>query len=76
MSSIQRHQIAALKEWALEENVVLSDEIAAYLTARVTSNDRRELQGLLIRLVEYSSLHGQTISLSLAERVCHQLDER
>jgi chromosomal replication initiator protein len=76
MSTNNEHQIASLKEWAVAENVVLPDEIASYLVTRVMSNDTRELLGLFRRLIAYSSLHGQKLSLSLAERVCQQLGER
>lgn len=65
-------RIAILKKKAESEGMVLPDEVAIYLAGRIKSNIR-ELEGSLIRLEAYSSLHGVPVSLPLAEEVFRQL---
>lgn len=61
-------KIAILKKKSAEHNETLSDEVAQYI-AMNAGNNIRELQGALIRLLAYASLHKKEISLELAQKV-------
>jgi len=61
-------KVAILKKKAVEENIKLSNEVAFFLATNVKSNIR-ELEGLLNRLVAYSSLYGCDISLDFTKDV-------
>ncbi|MCG8603796.1 chromosomal replication initiator protein DnaA, partial [bacterium] len=65
-------RIAILQQKADESNIGLSGEIIDYIASNVTSNIR-ELEGSLIRLLAYSSLRGEDITLSLAKNVLKNL---
>jgi chromosomal replication initiator protein len=52
---------------AQAEGIVLPSEVAALLAERITRN-LRQLEGALVRLGAYASLHGQPITLEFAER--------
>jgi len=59
---------AILKKKAEESGEVLSDEVASFLALHVTSNIR-ELEGALIRVLAFSHLTKQTITLELVQKV-------
>lgn len=68
-------KMAILKKKAEVENVVLPDEVNFFIAQNIRSNVR-ELEGSLIRLVAYSSLTGEQITLELAERVLKSIAEK
>jgi chromosomal replication initiator protein len=61
-------RIAILKKKADSDCVYLENSIAEFIAENITSNIR-ELEGALIRLLAYSSLHGKDISLEMAKDV-------
>ncbi len=61
-------KIAILKKKAESGHEQLSDEIAHYIASQVTSNIR-ELEGVLVRVMAFSSLTKQPISLELVKKV-------
>lgn len=61
-------RVAILKKKAESDGVYLENAITDYIAENITSNIR-ELEGALIRLLAYSSLRGQDISLDMATRV-------
>lgn len=61
-------RIAILKKKAETDGVYLDNSIAEFIADNITSNIR-ELEGSLIRLLAYSSLHGTDISLEMAADV-------
>ncbi len=61
-------KIAILRKKAEAQAVKLTDEVAMFIAGNIRSNIR-ELEGALVRLVAYSSLTGEKIDLSLAQRV-------
>jgi chromosomal replication initiator protein len=61
-------KVAILKKKAVLENITISNEIAFFLATNVRSNIR-ELEGLLNRLIAYSSLYGSDITLDFAKDV-------
>jgi chromosomal replication initiator protein len=61
-------RIAILKKKAESDGVSLDNSIAEFIAENITSNIR-ELEGSLIRLLAYSSLHGRDISLEMASDV-------
>lgn len=61
-------RVAFVKETAEAEGVTLADDVALYLAGKTALN-LRELEGALIRLVTYTSLTGQDISLPFAQEV-------
>ncbi len=64
-------KIAILKKKAALHNEILSDALAEYIALRVISNVR-ELEGLLVRILAFSSLTRQPVSLDLARKVLSQ----
>ena len=68
-------KIAILKRKAEAEAVPLPDNVAMYIAGRVKSNIR-ELEGSLIRLIAYASLHRREISLELAREVLRDVIEQ
>jgi chromosomal replication initiator protein len=71
-------KVAILKKKADAEGVPLPDNVSLYIAGKIKSNIR-ELEGSLIRLIAYASLHGLDISLGLAQEVLKDLlntDER
>jgi chromosomal replication initiator protein len=71
-------KIAILKRKAEAEGVVLPDDVALYIAGRIKSNIR-ELEGSLIRLLAYASLHGVDVTMALAQDVLRDVlhhDER
>jgi len=61
-------RIAILKKKADADGVYIENSIAEFIAENITSNIR-ELEGSLIRLLAYSSLHGRDISLEMASEV-------
>ena len=61
-------KIAILKKKAESSDVHLSDDVATFIASRVISNIR-ELEGALVRVVAFSSLTKQPITLELARKV-------
>jgi len=61
-------RVAIIKKKAETDNVELDNSVAEFIAEHITSNIR-ELEGSLIRLLAFSSLHGRDISLSMAEEV-------
>ena len=60
-------KIAILKSKAAVHQVYLDDTIAYYI-ASCAKNNVRELEGFLIRLLAFSSITGQAITLELAQK--------
>ncbi len=65
-------RVAILKKKAEVDGVVIADGIFEYIAENITSNIR-ELEGSLIRLLAYSSLRGEDISIDMAHRVLGEL---
>lgn len=61
-------RVAILKKKAENDGVELDNSIADFIADNITSNIR-ELEGSLIRLLAYSSLHGTDLSLEMASDV-------
>ena len=61
-------RVAILNKKAEADEVYLDNSIAEYIAENITTNIR-ELEGSLIRLLAYSSLHGQDITLEIASKV-------
>jgi chromosomal replication initiator protein len=61
-------KVAILKKKAVAEDIQIPNDVAFYLAANVKSNIR-ELEGLLNRLIAYSSLYGCDISLDFTKEV-------
>lgn len=59
-------KVAILKRKAEEIGIVIQDEVAIYIASRVTNNVR-ELERSLIRLLAHSTVRGIPISMELAE---------
>jgi chromosomal replication initiator protein len=58
-------KVAILQRKATAENVQVPDEVAEFIAQQVKSNIR-ELEGLLTRVIAYSSLTGKPLSPALA----------
>ncbi|HSR49795.1 MAG TPA: chromosomal replication initiator protein DnaA [Acidobacteriota bacterium] len=65
-------KMAILAKKAAAENVDLAEDVCFYI-ANNTKSNVRELEGALVRLVAYSSLTGEDISLKLAQKVLKPL---
>jgi chromosomal replication initiator protein len=59
-------KIAIITKKAERHNIVLPDNVALYIASKIKSNIR-ELEGALVRLVAYASLHEAEITLGLAQ---------
>lgn len=59
-------KVAILRKKAEDEKIDLPDEVANFIADKVKSNIR-ELEGLLNRVLAYSSLTGRKLSLQLAK---------
>ena len=65
-------RIAILQKKAEQDKIQLPDEITQFIATNVTSNIR-ELEGALIKLLAYSSLNGEDITVRLAKQVLKDL---
>ena len=66
-------RIAILKKkWSKIDETELPNEITLYVAERVQSNIR-ELEGVLVRLKAYCSLHGQPVTLATTREVLANL---
>ncbi len=65
-------RLAILKRKALREGVALPEEVALLIASRVQSSIRK-LEGCLIKLVAYTSLTGQSLTLARAEELLRDL---
>ncbi|MCK4777339.1 MAG: chromosomal replication initiator protein DnaA [Actinomycetia bacterium] len=61
-------RIAILKKKAFGEKLEISDEVFEYIASRVKSNIR-ELEGALIRVIAFSSLSKNPVSLELTKDI-------
>lgn len=59
-------RIAILRKRAERDNLVIPDDVLAYIAKNIASNIR-ELEGALTRIVAFSTLTNQDICISLAE---------
>ena len=67
-------KVAIIKKKAEASGEPLDDDVAHYIASRQCSSIR-ELEGALIRVVAFASLTGQSVTLSLAERVLAHTNE-
>ena len=65
-------RIAILRKKAELSHFELSDEIATFLATKIKSNIRK-LEGSLIRVVSYSSLSGQPLTVQMANDVLQDI---
>ena len=61
-------KVAILKKKAESENFEIPDNVAFYIASKMKSNIR-ELEGSLVRLMAFSSLQGEKVSLGMAQEV-------
>ncbi len=61
-------RIAILQKKAMLENLIVPNDVINFIATKIETNIR-ELEGALIRIVAYSSLTDNPISLELAEHV-------
>jgi chromosomal replication initiator protein len=61
-------RMAILQKKVESEDIVIGEDIISFIANSVTSNIR-ELEGSLIRLLAYTSLRGESLTLEVAERV-------
>ena len=61
-------RVAILKKKAETDGVYLDNSITEFIAQHISSNIR-ELEGSLIRLLAFSSLHGRDISLDMAAEI-------
>jgi chromosomal replication initiator protein len=61
-------KVAILKKKAEFENFEIPDNVAFFIASKIESNIR-ELEGSLVRLMAFSSLTGEPVSLSMAQEV-------
>jgi chromosomal replication initiator protein len=65
-------KIAILTKKAERHGISLPDNVALYIASKIKSNIR-ELEGALVRLVAYASLHGTEITLGLAQDTLREI---
>jgi len=61
-------KVAILKKKAESEHFEIPDNVAFYVASKIKSNVR-ELEGSLVRLMAFSSLRGEKVSLGMAQEV-------
>ena len=64
--------MAILRRKAIEDGIVISDDIFEFVAHNIKSNIR-ELEGALIRLLAHGTLHKREIDLALAKDVLRDL---
>ena len=65
-------RIAILRKKSEEEGLIIGDDLIQLLAERLTKNIR-ELEGALTRLGAYSTLTGQTVTMSMARNILRDL---
>ena len=65
-------RIAILRKKAIGDSLAVPDEIMEYIASRISSNIR-ELEGALIRVTAFASLHRQPLTVPLADVVLRDL---
>ena len=65
-------RVAILQNRAMEENLVVSQDVMKFIATYITSNIR-ELEGALVTVIAYSKLTGQDITIATAEDVLRDL---
>jgi chromosomal replication initiator protein len=68
-------KMAILRKKADAQGIEIPNDVGLFIASNIKSNIR-ELEGALVRLVAYSSLTGEEITLSLSERVLKNIAER
>jgi len=68
-------KIAILRKKADAQGVEISDDVTMFIASNIKSNIR-ELEGALVRLVAYSSLTGEPITLELSQKVLRNIAEK
>ncbi len=68
-------KVAILRKKAGADRVELPEDVALFI-ARNTKSNVRELEGALVRLTAYSSLTGEPVTLSLAQKALKPLAEK
>lgn len=61
-------RIAILKKKAEDEQVIISDDVIYFIANKIKTNIRK-LEGALIRIIAYASLHNEIIDISLTNRI-------
>jgi len=61
-------RIAILKKKAEEEKAYIPDDVVYFIATKIKANIRK-LEGALIRIIAYASLHNKTIDIFLANNV-------
>ncbi|MBU1026356.1 MAG: chromosomal replication initiator protein DnaA [Candidatus Margulisbacteria bacterium] len=61
-------RIAILKKKAELSDLSIQDEILSYMASKIQSNIR-ELEGALIRVIAFASLHGSELNITLVDKV-------
>lgn len=64
-------RMAILKKKAENEKVNIPDEVTYFIATKITANIRK-LEGALIRIIAYASLHKKIIDISLANNVLEE----
>ena len=76
MADIQRPdvdtRVAILREKTVQENIEVPDEVLQLIAGKIDSNIR-ELEGCLTRLVAYSTLVKEPITVDLCERALKEI---
>lgn len=67
-------RIAILRKKASNERIDISSDVLTYIANNVDTNIR-ELEGALIRVFAYSTIHGEEITIHLASQALHTLVE-
>jgi chromosomal replication initiator protein len=65
-------RLAILRKKAEKENVLIPDDVLCFISDNVKSNIR-ELEGSLVKLVVYASVHRQEISIDTAREILKDL---
>ena len=65
-------RVAILREKTVQENITVDDEVLQLIASKIDSNIR-ELEGCLTRLVAYSTLVKEPITLDLCERALKEV---
>lgn len=68
-------RIAIIRKKAEIDGVILPENVIQYIAANITSNVR-ELEGILIKLIAFSSFTGKDINLQLAQELCGDVISR